>query len=329
MRLPEAFIDFYNRITLTTLSEERINRAWGRLHEYLTGEVAVAAPFVYIQGSYANDTAVKPASNDGEYDLDIVSICVANGTSAADAIKGLTDTLAKDGDLAKRIEPNESGRPCVRLRYADDREGFGFHVDIVPARGDDPTGTIEVPMRGQEDWRDSAPYAYTLWCQEQPEQFRRLVRFLKRWRDEHGDGSVASIVLQVLIAEHLDQYATSDAEAVTGTLTNLRNFLVGFPSGPPEIINPVLPSENLADRWKVEDYAKFRGELDEAVKIVEVALSAADEQRSHDGWVALFGDDFPPTPADVSSSSRGTIPPPPPPDYPDRRQQAPTDERYG
>ena len=188
MRLQDAFEDFHECIKLSSLSEERINRAWGRLHPLLTDKFGVADAYVYIQGSYANDTAVKPADEDGEYDLDIVSVHVQAGATAAAAMTELTAVLSEDADLKKRIEPNETGRPCVRLRYADDAEGFKFHIDIVPARGADPKGVIEVPIRGQEEWRQSAPNAYTAWCQAQGEDFLRMVRFLKRWRDEHGDG---------------------------------------------------------------------------------------------------------------------------------------------
>jgi predicted nucleotidyltransferase len=328
MRLPEAFAQFHDRIALSPLSEERINRAWGRLHGYLVEKFDLADVFVYIQGSYANDTAVKPADAEGEYDLDIVSVHVVAGTSAEDAIEGLTAALAEDADLSKRIEPNESGRPCVRLKYADDPEGFGFHVDVVPARGQDPTATIEVPMRGQEGWRDSAPYSYTHWCQGQPELFPRTVRFLKRWRNEHGEGSVPSIVLQVLIAGHLNPNTASDAEAVAGTLASMRDFLAQSPSSAPTISNPVLPSENLAESWDDDDYTKFCSELNEAVALADEALAAADEQASHDAWVRLFGDDFPASSERVEKLG-GAAPPPPPPDHPDERQQAPTDERYG
>jgi hypothetical protein len=328
MRLPDAFEDFHNRIKLSPLSEDRINSAWGRLHTFLTAAFGLTDPQVYIQGSYANDTAVKPADDDGEYDLDIVCMSATADTTASNALDALTAALCQDADLKKRIEPNESGRPCVRLRYADDPEGFGFHVDIVPARGQDPTGVIEVPLRGQEEWRESAPFAYTAWCQQQGEQFLRVVRFLKRWRDEHDDGSIASIVLQVLTGYHLDATATSDAEAVTGTLINIATFLEQSPDSPPEILNPVLQTENLADRWKAEDYRKFRNELAEAVDLAGKALGASDDNESHRIWVSLFGDDFPATPADVRSRGKG-VAPPPPPDYPDQRQQAPTDERYG
>jgi hypothetical protein len=330
MRVSAAFEQFHDNIALSPLSEERINRAWGRLHEHLTSSYGLADRFVFIQGSYANDTAVKPADSEGEYDLDLVCVAVEAGTAAEAAIEQLTAVLARDGDLESRIEPNETGRPCVRLRYAHDPEGFGFHVDIVPARGADPAAVLEVPMRGQEDWRQSAPYPYTEWCQSQPKLFSRLVRFLKRWRDEHDDGSIASITLQVLIASNLAIRATSDAEAVAATLIAMRDGLGASPDNPPRIPNPVLESEDLGERWKEEDYRKFRSELEEAVTLADAALTASDPQQSHDAWRALFGADFPASPDDVEDGGdEGPPAPPPPPDRPDPRQQAPADERYG
>ena len=325
MRVPDAFAQFHDKIVLGTLSEERINRAWGVLHVFLTGTFQVPDTHVYIQGSYANDTAVKPADEDGEYDLDIVSLHVAPGTAADRALDDLTAALEADGRFADRVEPDETGRPCVRLRYAADPQGFGFHIDIVPATGTAVEEPIDVPMRGREGWRPSHPAAYTAWCQQQPELFRRVVRFLKRWRDVHGDGSIASIVLQVLIATHLPSATAADDEAVWTTLTNIKGTLDLSPDAPPPIANPVLPSENLADRWDEGDYREFRAELDEAVELAGSALFATEAAATHRHWRTLFGDAFPATPA----NNAGPLAPPPPPDYPDARGSAPTDERYG
>lgn len=326
MRLNESFAKFHETVQLSTLSEERINSAWGHLYEYLRDNYQVRPRDVFIQGSYANDTAVKPATPDGEYDLDIVCL-TRDESDAHDAIEKLTAILSGDADLAKRLEPNESGRPCARLRYADDPDGFGFHVDIVPARGEDPQGVLEVPMRGQEGWRESAPYLYTDWCQQQPVAFARVVRFLKRWRSLHGDKSIASIVLQVLIAKNLDSAATSDAEAVASTLANTGAWLSLSPQEPPVLPNPVLPSENLSDRWEHEDYSRFRVKLAKAATLASEALNCRDAQGSHELWQQLLGDQFP---VAVERPDGGAPPPlPPPPDQPDPRQQAPTGERYG
>jgi hypothetical protein len=326
-RLQGAFEQFHDDIQLSTLSEERINSAWGRLHEYLHAAYGGVAADIFIQGSYANDTAVRPASESGEYDLDIVCVYGQDDTPEQ-AIKRLTDVLSADADLQARLDAGKPGRPCVRLLYADDPEGFGFHVDIVPAIGVDPTDIVQVPMRGREGWRESTPFQYTRWCQQQAPMFLRVVRFLKRWRAVHGDGSIASITLQVLTAAHLEANAGSDAEALAATLAAMQSHLGGFPDGPPEIANPALASENLAERWEPGDYAKFLAELTEAAELSAQALMESDVQTSHDRWRALLGEDFPKGPENVRRTAGGIIPPPPP-DFPDSRQQAPRSERYG
>jgi Second Messenger Oligonucleotide or Dinucleotide Synthetase domain len=327
VRLPEAFEDFHEEIQLAALSEDRINRAWGRIHRHLTKSYGIPAEAVVIQGSYANGTAVKPAHSDGEYDLDIIAVCVDATTSAEDAVTDLTAVLGTDADLAARIEPNEDGRPCVRLRYADEPQGFGFHVDVTPARQGQQGAPLDVPVRGYEEWRGTDPLGYTQWCIDQPEHFRRNVRFLKRWRDEHGDGSIASIVLQVLVAQHTPLHTEDDAENVVTLLAGVQQQLAPYPTAPPVLPNPVLPNENLADRWKEDDYQAFVRELAEALDLAQEALMSADRERSHTAWQKLFGAAFPAAPSEPAK--RSSVPPgiPPAPDRP-QRQRAPR-ERYG
>lgn len=330
MKLDAAFATFYDRIELRALSEQRIGSAWARLHAYLTEAYDLPDREVFLQGSYANDTAIRPCDEDGEYDIDIVAVCVRNGTSAADAIADLREKLEADKDLAARLTPDEPGRPCVRLQYAKEPDGRGFHIDIVPAERLTPLpapgqafrypleqAPLQVPMRKREQWRGTAPSEYTQYCFDRGEWVRRTVRELKRWRDEH-DAEIKSIVLQVLIAEHHAGDGLSDADAICTTLRNIRDAIGGQPS-PPPIANPVLPSENLTDRWETSDYLAFLATLDEGVRLAEQGRYATSERESHEAWRELLGDDFPPY------TDRGAqVPPPPPPGHRSVPQEAPS-----
>lgn len=328
MKLESSFNDFFEKIALRSLSEERIGRAWGRLHDFLTAAYGIPARAVFIQGSYANGTAIRPDDSDGEYDVDIVVVFVRPGVSADDAVSDLRTRLANDGDLSKRLEPDEPGRPCVRLRYAADPEGFGFHIDVVPARAllafppidfNYPKfqPPLEVPMRKREQWRGSAPLEYTQYCLDKGESVRRTVRELKRWRDVH-DAEIKSIVLQVLIAENHPGDGVSDADGITRTLESIYTHLAGRTS-PPEILNPVLPSENLADRWPAQDFQQFLVQLREAVSLAQRARDSLDERQSHALWRELLGEDFPPF-----KDRAAVVPPPPPPGHRSTPQEAPS-----
>jgi predicted nucleotidyltransferase len=318
MRLDEAFAQFYEEIALGEVPEGKIASAWNRLQNYLVEKLGVSAADVFLQGSYANGTAVASANRSGEYDLDVVAVGAEDGVSADDVLKALEAVLAEDGDYKKRIVPK---RPCVRLDYAADEDGR-FHVDVVPARPN--TVALEIPFR-RNGWHETNPAGYTQWCLGQGKRFHRTVRILKRWRDENQDErrGVKSIVLQVLISEHLAD--GSDAESITGTLENLRGNLEGHSGSPPVVRNPSLERENLADRWPNEHYQAFRREIKEAAELARQALNEPDQAKSHELWQKLLGSDFP----GPTIIPRQTPPATPPPGHSARPQQAPKRERYG
>lgn len=322
MDLPDAFQTFFERIELRALAEQRIESAWQRLHAHLTAAYRIDADRVFIQGSTANGTAVRPKDHKGEIDLDIIIHGAGPGEDPGDALGHLRAVLRRDRDLEARLEPDEPGRPCVRLRYArDNQEGYGFHIDIAPARTGQSDGPLDVPMRGRAGWKPTAPREYTAWCLAQGEPFRRTVRMLKRWRD-HVDAPIKSIILQVLIS-HAISSRCSDAERLTMALEGIRDLLARSPGTAPRVENPVLSSENLAARWRDDDYRAFRLAVGEGAATAHRALQSSDEATSHTLWKRLLGDDFPSAPGGGPDS----VPPPPP--IPSRRPNPDRGRQYG
>lgn len=317
MLLEEAFTEFFGTIRLPRLSDERVQRAFTVLHAFLTAKYGLAAHEVFIQGSYANGTAIKPADPKGEYDIDIVVAGETGDESPEQAISHLRRLLGADGRFGDRLEPDKPGRPCVRLRYADDHGG-GFHIDVVPARQVVPlreawafpypvdSAPLDVPMRGREGWRGTAPREYTQWCEDRGRRVRRTVRELKRWRDEHA-APIASILLQVLVGTHHPAGDMADGQAILRTLLAMQ-ATVAASNEIPVINSPVLLSENLADRWTQKDYESFKQTLAGAVEIAERAVNATDVRETHEAWQELLGDDFP-----GYRGASGNVPPPPPP----------------
>lgn len=303
---PDEFKAFYEKIQLGPKQEERIFSAATTLHDYLVKEYGLPTDQVFIQGSFANGTAIKPdpERSGGEYDVDLIVVCAKPEASEQKALDDVAETLAKNGNYADRIKRSSSS-PAIRLEYADDEIG-AFHVDVVPAR-ECASAPLEVP-RLDCGWRPTAPREYAAWAQ-QPENIPEIVQMIKRWRDHHQSArsAVKSIVLQVLIAEqHFG--GTSDASKVCGALQGVTTFLDAYPNHAPEIWNPALPSENLADGWSDADYTQFRHEIGEAFRIAEAAINADSVDRARELWRKLFGNDFP-----GPSDSRGSLTPPPPP----------------
>lgn len=256
--------------------------------EFLTTAYEIPDQNVFLQGSYANRTAVEPVDG-GEYDIDLVCVCIDDLTESNAALDGLEELFRDDGRFRDRVKTK---KPCVRLEYAEDDVG-SFHVDVVPVR---VTGEASPPLeapRHDEGWHGTAPAEYTQWCQSQGVRYMHTVMAMKRWRDEQQSvrAAIKSIVLQVLVAGNLPQVA-DDASRLAETLRMLHARLRDL-STPPTVLNPVLTSENLANRWTQESFRSFVTELAEAVEWANMAEAATDEVEAADAWREILGDDFP------------------------------------
>jgi hypothetical protein len=286
--LSAYFDEFLARISLGNPQVPRMNSAANTIADFLSRSYGIPADNVFLQGSYANHTAVEPVKG-GEYDVDVVVVCVDGQMSANDALGDLERRFRGDGRFSNRIRRKN---PCVRLEYAPDDVGK-FHVDVVPVRVSGvPVPPLEAPRR-DEGWRGTAPREYTNWCQDQGALYVRTVRMLKRWRGEQQSvrQAIKSIVLQVLVADCMPQ-TQDDAARLTTTFHRLHDKLRNL-SQPPTVTNPVLPTENLAASWSRDSFRSFVSELAEAVQWADQAQAATDPVEAANAWLELLGDDFP------------------------------------
>lgn len=323
MTLDDDFDRFLEELQLETRQIERMNSAEQTLSKLLRAHFGLRPEDTFLQGSYANGTAIKPppTATDGEYDVDLVVVSAGHADAPVEALNAMREALTAVG-YGERIEEDpERSRPCIRLRYAPDDAGH-FHVDVVPARravGDAP---LEIPRPAERTWKESAPQEYTEWCAEQGEEFLRTVQQLKRWRDENQDArrAIKSIVLQVLISEHMPR-GQVDAQRIATTLRSISN-LIAQSSTPPLVRNPVLPSENLAASWPADAYRDFAKVVSAAATLAERALHEGSAGASRDLWRELLGSDFP----DAGGGSRTEVPPSPAPAKRKNHQGAPRSE---
>ncbi len=287
----QAYFDNYlGAISLGKRQVRRIESASSTLMLYLQDRYQLTHSDVFLQGSYANGTAVKPVQG-GEYDVDIVCVSADQADSATSALADMYKLLDDTGRYHGRLELK---KPCVRIQYADDEIGK-FHVDVVPVRVDQThdIAPLDAPRR-QSGWHPTAPNEYTEWCARQGPQFIRTVKMLKRWRDEHQGvrQAIKSIVLQVLVARHMPSRLMSDGECIYQVLHGIHQDLEPL-AGPPAVLNPVLPDENLTKRWELDHFRNFQKELAEAVELAQEAIEASTLVEACEHWRELFGDSFP------------------------------------
>lgn len=287
MILDSEFSDFTEKIRLSKTQQDRINSAVSAISSYVKNYYDINEQDVFLQGSVATETVTKPQDNTIEYDVDIVAIVGDENSSPSGLLDEMRECFQASGTYKDKIN-DDAERPCIRLQYADE-SAAKFHVDIVPARvGTD--APLEIPTR-KRNWRDTAPREFVQWSLDHTDDYRKAVMVFKRWRDNQ-EIPVSSIIIQVLVAEAVEgkTYA-SFTEMVVDCLNAIHQKFENSGSSP-SVINPVLESEDLADKWDTDDFNTFKAKLSEAVESVNAALEEDDKEAAVALWQKVLGADF-------------------------------------
>ena len=164
-----------------------------------------------LQGSFRVGTGIKPIE-DLEYDIDVgLRFCFRDSEHTAKDVRRWV-FQSVEGHTGSVVEMG----PCTRVNYAT-----GFHIDLVAYSTWDENGQTQYRLaHNKNGWRHSDPpalIAYVKKIREQfkgtedsatsTDQFRRVVRYLKRWNDEaiptDQEYKASGIALLVLAAHHL------------------------------------------------------------------------------------------------------------------------------
>lgn len=103
IELAANFEVFLKSISLTETQVGRINSAYTTLSAYLQDKLNLQQDQIYLQGSYANGTAIKPLEG-GEYDVDVIVLSSKPEDSVDEAHARLRETLNNNGNYKHRIE---------------------------------------------------------------------------------------------------------------------------------------------------------------------------------------------------------------------------------
>lgn len=132
-------------------------------------------PDIYLQGSIKLGTAIKPLTESGQYDIDIVCCLNSRDTHhvTQKKLKEMVGEVIKKYSLRYSMEePQESNR-CWTLNYVDESN---FHIDILPAiplknRRDDSIAITDKRNiyfdKHTDYWEISNPRGYAEWFEEQ------------------------------------------------------------------------------------------------------------------------------------------------------------------
>ncbi len=177
----------------------------------------------FKQGSYITNTTIEPI--DGEYDID-VGIVISAEKAPEDPIdvkKSLRDVLSLRNFKEPKIK-----KPCVTAQYYKAGEKH-FHLDYpVYKKNDNNIYYLAVgkehSQKEQRSWEESDPKGLIDWLNDKNafdnddsyQQYKRLIRYTKRWRDycipESEQKKIYSIGLSVMIKESFVKSISADGD---------------------------------------------------------------------------------------------------------------------
>jgi hypothetical protein len=253
------------------------------------------------QGSYEMDTGIKPLT--GDFDIDLKK-------RVYEALVGHTKEV--------RIR-----RSCVTVFYQRQGEAL-YHVDLaIYSDGFQNVDGKSRLAKGKENsstsyrfWEESDPQGFSdtvlnRFSGNDRAQFRRVVRYFKRWKDENFpiDGNAAPRGIGLTVAVY-DSLQSTYFDLVAGTpddLGALRKLLPAilarFTSTWDDterkfvrrlvVRRPVEPRSDLFASMSAKHMEEFEGRLKELRDALDAAAQAVDPVEACKKLRQVFGRDFP------------------------------------
>jgi hypothetical protein len=264
----------------------------------------------FNQGSYSMHTGVVPL--DGNFDIDVGLIFDCNPDEYPDPV--LLKKKVRDA-VDTNFRTVEIRRPCVTVNYISGGK-TAYHVDLaVYTQASD--GTLSL-AKGKENsaqehrvWEVSDPKGLTKYVcdafndSDQLAQYRRCIRYLKRWRHLQfsGPGAPLSIALTVAARKWFKPNFSISGKPVDllamldWVKTILDNFTLAYceEDGWHQRLKVPLPVEPYTDLMEKRTAAQMK-EFKERLESLRDSLKKAyDEELPEDACKVLrkqFGDAF-------------------------------------
>lgn len=290
----------------------------------------------FLQGSFSVNTAIN--SLEGDYDIDRALVIDAD-SAPVDPV--MLKSVALDVLTKRNFKSPKVKKPCVTADYLS----INLHIDYTIYTRDSsgnyklavgkPGSSVEnkewspSDPKGLMEWiNDSASYGQSIVSKKK--QYKRLVRYMKRWRDvnfnEQSRKKLFSIGLTIMIKEQYQPDYFSDVKDDLAALEQVvRNMLnTGYirqesSQGEPKYrISVNLPKSPYRDVFQHKDGiwsepgsdtnigTMFRNQLANLLSKLEEASSETDEIKQCEILNKVFGDDFK-VPSFSSSKGCGSV----------------------
>lgn len=266
----------------------------------------------FIQGSLATHTGVKRKGEDFDIDRAVV---IDSADAPDDPVKPkivvCDEVLENRGFKNARVKT-----PCVTADYASEN----LHIDYPVYRKSGSSYELAIGKRGsgeaQRYWDHADPKGLKIWVVDKSgyggsadakvRQFYRIVRYLKRWRDEKFSSDICRKIYSIGITVMAKQcfYPVMDDEGRPNDLTALKNTVStmltrgyfinqGDDTYVVSVTLPVTPYREIFHNNCKSTGTQFRNKLKSMEGKLTDAIAEDDEKKQCKILKDLFGDDFP------------------------------------
>jgi len=326
----EQFIKFHDIIRLDVNDNKEVIKKRDMLIEEIAAAIKKKCEekgvrlirFTTInQGSYAMGTGNKPIYDEDDYDIDCAVLFEIDKAdhSPTEVKKWVFDAL----DIEFRTV--EWKKACIRVQYVE--EGLPkFHVDFAcyaDANGDGKTYLAKgTPTSSSENkkWEESQPKKLKdlinnkFTGYEECNQFKREIRYMKRWKDYQFDsvnGKPTGIALTALAYNGFspsvkDKFSSAkDINDLKATKDFVSYILNQFTwDGRIKVHLPVPPANDLFEKMTDQQCKNFKTRLED---LREALVNAENETDPHEACKILrkqFGKDFPVPAKETTAQTR-------------------------
>lgn len=295
MNIDHLFDEFNDKIKLTKSKTESLRKSRDAIRDEIRdsfSENERSIPKFCWQGSFSMKTLINPLES-GDYDLDDgIYLQGYEETKIEDwpstsTVHTWVSNAVKDHTSSDPIDKNT----CIRIKYAD-----GHHIDlpIYILQGE----TIYLAHK-KDGWVISDPKEFRTWfldaVSENGEQLRRLVRFLKAWKD-YNDIDLKGIEITILLVNNFSANTGRDDLSLRDSIGNIiKSLEESF-----KCVKPVQPFEDLFDR--ISDGKKIIDLLKVLRDSLNDALEANSEKEASEILRKILGDRFPKSDDDSQKS---------------------------
>ena len=311
--LQKQFEDFHNKIRLSdddgkaNLPEKRellvkdLKDGLKRYAEKNDTDVLIFEHF--NQGSYAMHTGTKPLNDD--YDIDVGLVFDNNQDDFESPVQ--LKKIIRDA-LNSTFRSVKIRRPCVTVTYHKDGKP-SYHVDLAVYVKKDFEDHYEIAMGREhsdecnQEWDDSDPKGLIreineLYSGDERRQFKRIIRYLKRWRDKQFRNGGAPISIALTCAA----YHWYEPEGFDGELNDLRALYqladtmlneFGWIIDRLEVELPVVPGSDLMERLTEIQMSTFKEKLEGLRDALSEAIEETSDTKACKALGKIFGNEFP------------------------------------